>query len=129
MRSATASSTQRSPSTSPARAIAASKPENLPTRRRTAKNRRLRLRRQLTHGGSNPGKSAGPKTGNPAVRNGSKRFAAHRVDVWLVRVDRYNQDDTVETWRGELPMIWQHHWNIPGPRTIGNAANADMFAI
>src|SRR5579862_1583146 len=69
MRSATASSTQRSPSTSPVRAIAASKPENLPTRRRTAKNRRLRLSRQLTHGGSNPRKSAGPNTGNPAFRD------------------------------------------------------------
>jgi DNA replication protein DnaC len=44
------------------------KARNLPTRKRTVKNRRLRLRRQLTHGASNPGKSAGPKAGNPAAR-------------------------------------------------------------
>jgi hypothetical protein len=63
------------------------------------------------------------------VRNASKRFPAHRVDVWLLRVDRYGDGEPVSIWSGEIPLIWQHQGYIPGPRTIGHPANADIFGI
>ena len=63
------------------------------------------------------------------VRNNSKRFAAHHVEVWLLRVDQYEDDAPVATWTGEIPLIWQHQGHIPGPRMIGQPANADIFGI
>lgn len=63
------------------------------------------------------------------VQNASGRFAAHHVDVWLLRVDQYGEEAPVATWAGEIPLIWQHQNHIPGPRKIGHPANADIFGI
>jgi hypothetical protein len=63
------------------------------------------------------------------VQNASERFAAHHVDVWLLRVDQYGDEAPIATWTGEIPLIWQHQGHIPGPRKIGHPANADIFGI
>jgi hypothetical protein len=55
--------------------------------------------------------------------------AAHRVYVWLLRIDQFPEDGSLSTWTGEIPLIWQHQNHIPGPRTVGNPANVDLFSI
>lgn len=62
------------------------------------------------------------------VRNGCAWFPAHNVYVWLLRIDRY-ENDAPQTWTGEIPLIWQHKDFLPGPRTIGDdPAIADLFS-
>jgi hypothetical protein len=63
------------------------------------------------------------------VRNASTYFQAHQVDVYLLRIDRLRDGLNEEIWKGEIPLIWQHRDYVPGPRTIGNPANADVFSI
>src|ERR1700736_3560442 len=67
MRSAIDSSTRRSSSLSPAKRIAASKPGNLPRRKRTCRTPQPRLRRRLIQGGSFYPKPGGSITRNRAV--------------------------------------------------------------
>jgi hypothetical protein len=64
------------------------------------------------------------------VMNASKVCQAHRVDVYLLSVVEYGGDGAVSRkWIGEIPLIWQHQAQMPGPRTIGNPANVDVFAV
>jgi hypothetical protein len=63
------------------------------------------------------------------VRNECALVRAHRVDVWLLRVDVYGANGPIHTWTGEIPLAWQHKDFFPGPRTIGEAVNADVFTI
>src|SRR6202022_4524124 len=67
MRSAIDSSTRRSSSLSPAKRIAASKPGNLPRRKRTCRTPQPRLRRRLIQGGSFYPKPGGSITRNRAA--------------------------------------------------------------
>lgn len=61
------------------------------------------------------------------VTNGSRRFPAHRTTVWLLKIDHHETDGT---WRGEIPLTWQHEDFLPGPRVIGeHPAFADLFSI
>lgn len=63
------------------------------------------------------------------VTNGSRRFPAHRTTLWLLKVERH-EEDRLMTWRGEIPLTWQHADFIPGPRVIGeHAVLADLFTI
>jgi hypothetical protein len=41
------------------------------------------------------------------VANGSRRFPAHRTTLWLLKIDRSGAD-SLKTWRGEIPLTWQH---------------------
>jgi hypothetical protein len=63
------------------------------------------------------------------VANRSRRFTAHRVDVYLLKVDKVEGGRTSRIWTGELPMTWEHHDVLGGAREIGNAANVDVFSI
>jgi hypothetical protein len=61
--------------------------------------------------------------------NGSRRFPAHRTTLWLLKIDRKDGDSLI-TWRGEIPLTWQHEDFLPGPRVIGeHSALADLFTI
>jgi hypothetical protein len=63
------------------------------------------------------------------VQNGSRRFPAHRTTLWLLKIDR-SEADNLTTWRGEIPLTWQHDDFLPGPRVIGeHRALADLFSI
>src|SRR6266853_937360 len=86
----------------------------------------LRRGNEVMQGGYNEGAS---RYYQLRVQNMSKRFPAHHVNVWLLRVDQYANNAWASTWTGEIPLIWQHQDHIPSPRTIGNPANADVFAI
>lgn len=80
----------------------------------------------VTFGGYNAGEA---RYYQLRVSNASRRFPAHRVDVWLLRIDQFGEDGGVQTWTGEIPLIWQHQNHLPGPRIVGNSANVDLFAI
>ena len=63
------------------------------------------------------------------VTNASRRFPAHRTTLWLLKIDRYKAE-FLQTWRGEIPLTWQHEDFLPGPRVIGeHPALADLFTI
>jgi len=63
------------------------------------------------------------------VTNSSRRFPAHRATLWLLKIDRYEADNLV-TWRGEIPLTWQHEDFLPGPRVIGeHPAFCVLFSI
>lgn len=63
------------------------------------------------------------------VMNSSRRFPAHRTTLWLLKIDRH-EGGSLDTWRGEIPLTWQHEDFLPGPRVIGeHPALADLFAI
>jgi hypothetical protein len=63
------------------------------------------------------------------VTNGFPRFPGHRTTLWLLKIDRY-EADSLNTWRGEIPLTWQHEDFLPGPRVIGeHPALADLFTI
>lgn len=59
------------------------------------------------------------------LRNSSSKAWIQTTDT--VRLN--SRGVAVDTWTGEIPLTWQHQGNLPGPRTIGNPANADIFAI
>jgi hypothetical protein len=65
------------------------------------------------------------------VSNSGRFGRAHRVYVWLLAVDYIEEQHggSVRTWAGELPLVWQHKDYLPGPREIGDPANADIFAV
>jgi hypothetical protein len=63
------------------------------------------------------------------VDNERRLVSAERVTVWLLQVMQFGDDGSTRSWTGELPLIWQHQDQIPGPRTIGSPATADLFCV
>jgi hypothetical protein len=63
------------------------------------------------------------------VTNRSRRFPAHRTTVWLLKLE-LKEKDSLESWRGEIPLAWQHEDFLPGPRVIGEHPSlCDLFSI
>lgn len=64
------------------------------------------------------------------VKNTRRAFPAHQVYVWLLKLERHDNDGVlIDRWTGEIPIIWQHQDFLPPPRTLGNPANADVCAV
>jgi hypothetical protein len=64
------------------------------------------------------------------VRNDRRWFAAHHVQLMLLRVEEPGPNGAPQvTWTGEIPVRWEHQEVYPAARTIGAEANADMCSV